>query len=44
MDINKALEEYGLTPEQYELCLKDASNKVDRLIDEDWADLGRPCR
>ena len=39
MDINKALQDYGLTPEQYEQCLKDASNKVERLIDLDWSDI-----
>lgn len=39
IDIEKELEEYGLTEEQYESCLADIRKKVNGDIDLDWAEI-----
>ena len=38
-ELNTRIKEYGLTPEQYEACLRDASAKVNHTIDIDWQDI-----
>lgn len=38
-DIDKELQEYGLTREQYELCLKDIKDKINGINDMDWAEI-----
>lgn len=35
----KKIEEYGLTPEQYEQCLQDAYKKANHLIDVEWQEI-----
>lgn len=38
-DFDKELEKYGLTQEKYEQLLKDCSNKVQHIIDDDWSEI-----
>lgn len=38
-DFDKELEKYGLTQEKYERLLKDCSNKVQHIIDDDWSEI-----
>ena len=38
-DIIEKIKEYGLTPEQYELCLSDAYQKANHTIDMDWQEI-----
>ena len=38
-DIEKTLAEYGLTPERYEVLLKDCSDKVHKVSDIDWSEI-----
>lgn len=38
-DLIKKIKEYGLTPEQYELCLSDAYQKANHIIDMDWQEI-----
>lgn len=38
-DIEKTLAEYGLTPERYEILLKDCSDKVHKVSDIDWSEI-----
>lgn len=39
INIEERLEKYGLTPESYELCIQEIRNKVNGIIDIDWAEL-----
>lgn len=43
-DIEKTLAEYGLTPERYEVLLKDCSDKVHKLSDMDWSEIAEKYR
>lgn len=38
-ELNAKIRECGLTPEQYEACLSDASAKVNHTTDMDWQDI-----
>lgn len=38
-DLELKIQEYGLTPEQYESCLSDAYQKANHLIDMDWQEI-----
>lgn len=38
-DLELKIQEYGLTPEQYELCLSDAYQKANHIIDMDWQEI-----
>lgn len=38
-DLIEKIQEYGLTPEQYELCLADAYQKANHTIDMDWQEI-----
>lgn len=38
-DLELKIQEYGLTPEQYESCLSDAYQKANRIIDMDWQEI-----
>lgn len=38
-DLIKKIREYGLTPEQYELCLSDAYQKANHTIDLEWQEI-----
>lgn len=38
-ELNKKIQECGLTPEQYEACLADATAKVNRTSDMDWQEI-----
>ena len=38
-DLEMKIQEYGLTPEQYESCLSDAYKKANHLIDMDWQEI-----
>lgn len=39
LNFKKELEKYGLTTEEYELCLQDIADKVLGKVDMDWADI-----
>lgn len=38
-DLIEKIREYGLTPEQYELCLSDAYQKANHTIDLEWQEI-----
>lgn len=38
-DLEAKIQEYGLTPEQYESCLSDAYQKANRTLDMDWSEI-----
>lgn len=38
-DLELKIQEYGLTPEQYESCLSDAYQKANHMIDIDWQEI-----
>lgn len=38
-ELNEKIQEYGLTPEQYESCLSDAYSKANHEIDLDWNEI-----
>lgn len=38
-DLELKIQEYGLTPEQYESCLLDAYQKANHIIDMDWQEI-----
>lgn len=38
-DLELKIQEYGLTPEQYESCLSDAYQKANHIIDMDWQEI-----
>lgn len=38
-ELRAKLKEYGLTPEQYEACLADASAKINKTVDMDWQEI-----
>ena len=38
-DLKSKIQEYGLTPEQYESCLSDAYAKANHIIDLDWQEI-----
>lgn len=38
-DLELKIQEYGLTPEQYESCLSDAYQKANHIIDIDWQEI-----
>lgn len=38
-DLEMKIQEYGLTPEQYESCLSDAYQKANHIIDIDWQEI-----
>lgn len=38
-DLMEKIREYGLTPEQYELCLSDAYQKANHTIDLEWQEI-----
>lgn len=38
-DLELKIQEYGLTPEQYESCLSDAYQKANHVIDMDWQEI-----
>ena len=38
-DLELKIQEYGLTPEQYELCLSDAYQKANHIIALDWQEI-----
>lgn len=38
-DLIEKIREYGLTPEQYELCLSDAYKKANHIVDMEWQEI-----
>lgn len=38
-DLKEKIQEYGLTPEQYESCLSDAYAKANHIVDMDWQEI-----
>ena len=38
-DLIEKIQEYGLTPEQYEACLSDSYQKANHIVDVDWQDI-----
>lgn len=38
-ELEEKIREYGLTPEQYEMCLSDAYKKANHTLDMDWAEI-----
>ena len=38
-DLELKIQEYGLTPEQYESCLSDAYQKANHIVDMDWQEI-----
>lgn len=35
-DLIEKIQEYGLTPEQYEECLSDSYQKANHILDIEW--------